>query len=870
MSFYNDKKSLMKNANANYKTKSNDVKNKKIYKPKENNKIISLSSTSTSKLINPYLSLPFYKCRSQVVESIIQHPVSAVSASTGSGKSLSLPLFAAEALEVLQYNSKRIFITVPTVMAAKNLERYQKQYKEIHGLEVGYAAGGEIHYINSMTDMVVYCTTGHLVERILNQLKKSSDSPQKALEFADVIIIDEAHIKTQENYILSCLMRYLLSSNTEDKKDDKKEEKEKEQQSKETMTSSSSLALSDSKSKSLSSHLPRLIFSSGTLDIKEDVQEFFASPNVIQFEEARFPVTIQFHSRNYELFTDTKELQMDMINIMLKIHREVDLDEDILVFLAGSNQIEQMIESMETIPDFNDSCEILPLYSSLSPDEQDRVLNTKQVDVQGRYRRIILATNVAESSVTINGISYVIDSMMEKILKPATSSDQPNQVDNSSSSSSNTNVLSVQYITKSSSKQRQGRIGRTKPGTYIAMCNESFFNRLPANNSSAFHRTPIFQVILRFLESGLDGQRILNIPSTRYNHALKELLEMEMIYVITNKNGDNDKDDGNKEIKNERKEETKYELTESGRICPQLPISLRNALWLYKTIQIESETHKALKIESGSVNSNPPVKTWIHSFISSMNFEGASSGLVYASDLVIILVSILEAVANNSIFVIPRRIKGEANGAYQDRVHSHKETHFDRFKGESDFDTLLEIFLCFKNEYLTTYNLSSSSSSSSSKDNKNDQINQYIERLNYKLLKQWCRKNHINYKVISQAYNNRFRLLHQLNKLKLIVVDRDYESRFVFNQYTYHEETFELVKLAFQKAYPNNVCINTSRKIGGPIVFVDQSNLLYFVNNRINWSNQNLRTKKEIWVYSKVQVQSVEGKRSNFLNYVFG
>ena len=165
-----------------------------------------------------------------------------------------------------------------------------------------------------------------------------------------------------------------------------------------------------------------------------------------------------------------------------------DLDEDkrgILVFLPGLHEI---FEFIDFIRDFYPSqwltnhLELIPLHSSLSQDEQDKAFRNVAF-MKGR-RKVIIATNIAESSITIPDIKYVIDFMLTKELyyDPVSKSES----------------LQLHYSSKASSKQRGGRAGRVADGFVFRMCSQAFFeNGIPEYPKPEMQRCPLEKLILQ-------------------------------------------------------------------------------------------------------------------------------------------------------------------------------------------------------------------------------------------------------------------------------------------------------------------------------------------------------------------------------------
>jgi len=218
----------------------------------------------------------------------------------------------------------------------------------------------------------------------------------------------------------------------------------------------------------------KVVISSATLDA-EGFSKFYGDAPVIQVEGRTFPVDDYFMPPNPE-----EEFNHHLVRAVKWIG-EIDRSGDILVFLPGEREIKEAAEALErkNFP----RTEVLPLYGRLSMAEQQRVFQT------GGRRRIVLATNVAETSITIPGIHYVIDSGMVRISRynPRT------QVQS----------LLVEQVSKASARQRRGRCGRIAEGVCVYMYDEETFEDAPDYTDPEIRRTSLSGVILQMELLGL-------------------------------------------------------------------------------------------------------------------------------------------------------------------------------------------------------------------------------------------------------------------------------------------------------------------------------------------------------------------------------
>ncbi|NCD33635.1 MAG: ATP-dependent RNA helicase HrpA [Spartobacteria bacterium] len=212
----------------------------------------------------------------------------------------------------------------------------------------------------------------------------------------------------------------------------------------------------------------RVVISSATLDAAM-FSEFFANAPVFEVEGRMFPVEDMF----FDIDAD-EELSTSVLHAAEWIN-DVDRDGDILVFLPGEREISDCLEKLSGR--HWDHTEVLPLYGRLNMAEQQRIFN------RGSDRRIILATNVAETSITIPDIHYVIDSGLVRLSRynPGT------QVQH----------LQIEQVSQASSRQRRGRCGRVGPGICLHLYSEEVFENSAEYTDPEIRRTALAGVILQ-------------------------------------------------------------------------------------------------------------------------------------------------------------------------------------------------------------------------------------------------------------------------------------------------------------------------------------------------------------------------------------
>jgi ATP-dependent helicase HrpB len=218
----------------------------------------------------------------------------------------------------------------------------------------------------------------------------------------------------------------------------------------------------------------RVLPMSATLDA-EPIAEYLGAPS-IRSEGRAHPVTIEHLPKN-----DERPLASQVASAVRRIVGENE-DGDVLVFLPGAREIRLAAEACATLAREHDLA-ILPLYGSLSVPEQDRAVRP------GDRRKVILSTNVAETSVTIDGVVAVVDSGLALIASVAPWSGMP--------------TLRLTKIAKASADQRAGRAGRTRPGTCLRLYTSGDFAARPSHESPEIRRLDLSETLLELVAAGI-------------------------------------------------------------------------------------------------------------------------------------------------------------------------------------------------------------------------------------------------------------------------------------------------------------------------------------------------------------------------------
>ena len=220
----------------------------------------------------------------------------------------------------------------------------------------------------------------------------------------------------------------------------------------------------------------KLVITSATLDAERFSKHFDGAP-VIEVSGRLYPVEVRYHPVGSE--DDDSDLDEAISDAVDELAREGR--GDVLVFLPGEREIREAAETLRKR--HPPHTEILPLFARLSAEEQGRIFEPHA------GRRIVLATNVAETSLTVPGIHYVVDTGLARIKRYS----YRNKVEQ----------LRVENVSQASAKQRAGRCGRVASGVCIRLYAEEEFNSRPAFTDPEVLRSSLANVILRMKSLGL-------------------------------------------------------------------------------------------------------------------------------------------------------------------------------------------------------------------------------------------------------------------------------------------------------------------------------------------------------------------------------
>ncbi|XP_018408883.1 PREDICTED: putative ATP-dependent RNA helicase DHX33 [Nanorana parkeri] len=375
-------------------------------------------------------SLPIYQARAQLIGQLRQLDNAVIIGETGSGKTTQVPQYLYEASIGRQ---GIIGITQPRRVAAISLAT---RVSEERKAELSKLVGFTVRFEDATSEetKVKFLTDGMLLREAIGDplLRKYS-----------VIILDEAHERTVHTDVLFGVVK-----------------------------------MAQKKRKELGKLPLKIIIMSATMDV-DLFSEYFNGAPVLYLEGRQHPIQVFY----------TKQSQSDYLQAALvtvfQIHQEAPASHDILVFLTGQEEIEAMTKTCRDIakhlPDGCPQMAVMPLYASLPHSQQFRVFQNAPKD----HRKVILSTNIAETSITITGIKYVVDTGMVKAKKY--------------NPDSGLEVLSVQRISKAQAWQRTGRAGREDSGICYRLYTEDEFEKLAKMTVPEIQRCNLASVMLQLL-----------------------------------------------------------------------------------------------------------------------------------------------------------------------------------------------------------------------------------------------------------------------------------------------------------------------------------------------------------------------------------
>ena len=400
-------------------------------------------------------TLPVHEKLEEIKKAIAENQVTIICGETGSGKTTQLPKIC---LELGRGAAGLIGHTQPRRLAARSVaERIAEELKSEIGSAVGYKVRFTDH--TSRDACVKLMTDGILL---------AETQTDRYLAAYDTIIIDEAHERSLNIDFLLGYLKQLLPRRPDLK----------------------------------------VIITSATIDAERFSQHFNGAP-VLEVSGRTYPVEILYRPLTSK---DEDDAEVELTDAIVDAADELAQhgEGDILVFLPGEREIREAAEALRKST-LRRNDEILPLFARLSHAEQHKIFHPS-----GAKRRIVLATNVAETSLTVPGIKYVIDTGLARVKRY--------------SARAKVEQLHVEKISQAAARQRSGRCGRVSAGVCIRLFSEEDFNSRPEFTDPEIVRSNLAAVILRMAALKLGDVAafpFLEAPDQRYiNDGFQVLLEL--------------------------------------------------------------------------------------------------------------------------------------------------------------------------------------------------------------------------------------------------------------------------------------------------------------------------------------------------------
>mmetsp|Transcript_12507 Transcript_12507/g.32136 ORF Transcript_12507/g.32136 Transcript_12507/m.32136 type:complete len:1020 (-) Transcript_12507:25-3084(-) len=411
-------------------SESEDENDMNVTKGERDTRAMNKMKRESSKLQRDRVSLPVMQYREKFLEAVRDYQILIVVGETGSGKTTQLPQYLHE---VGYTKIGKIGCTQPRRVAAMSVAA--RVAKEM-GVKLGHEVGYNIRFEDCTTDRTIieYMTDGMLLRSFLNEPDMSSYS---------VMVVDEAHERTLHTDVLFGLVKDVARFR-EDLK---------------------------------------LVISSATLDA-EKFSEYFDNAPIFNIPGRRYPVSI-----HYTRAPEANYLDACVITV-LQIHLTQPLG-DILVFFTGQQEIEEAQDAISQktrgLGTSVGELLVLPIYATLPSDMQAKIFEPTPEGA----RKVVLATNIAETSITIDNIVFVIDPgfCKQNTFNPRTGMES----------------LVVVPCSKASANQRAGRAGRVMPGKcYRLYTKWSFEHELDDDNAPEIQRSNLGHVVLMLKSIGID------------------------------------------------------------------------------------------------------------------------------------------------------------------------------------------------------------------------------------------------------------------------------------------------------------------------------------------------------------------------------
>ncbi|KAG9342393.1 hypothetical protein JZ751_016395 [Albula glossodonta] len=425
-------------------------------------------------ILKKRLQLPVWEYRERFSDILTRHQSFVLVGETGSGKTTQIPQWCVDMVRALPGPKRGVACTQPRRVAAMSVaQRVADEMDVMLGQEVGYSIRFED--CSSAKTILKYMTDGMLLREAMND---------PLLERYGVIILDEAHERTLATDILMGVLKEVVRQRTDLK----------------------------------------VIVMSATLDAGK-FQVYFDSCPLLTIPGRTHPVEI-FYTPEPE-----RDYLEAAIRTVIQIHMCEEEEGDVLLFLTGQEEIDEACKRIKREvddlgPEVGD-IKIIPLYSTLPPQQQQRIFEPppprKPNGAIGR--KVVVSTNIAETSLTIDGVVFVIDPgfAKQKVYNPRIRVES----------------LLVTAISKASAQQRAGRAGRTRPGKCFRLYTEKAYKtEMQDNTYPEILRSNLGSVVLQLKKLGIDDLVHFDFMDPPAPETLMRALELLNYLAALNDDGD--------------------------------------------------------------------------------------------------------------------------------------------------------------------------------------------------------------------------------------------------------------------------------------------------------------------------------------------
>lgn len=387
--------------------------------------------------------LPVYQFKDELIAKVMENQSVIVEGETGSGKTTQIPQFLVEA-GLTRQGETCVACTQPRRVAATSIAQRVADEMDVElSREVGYTIRFE-DVSDPRTTVLKFLTDGML-------LREAMHDP--LLTKYSAIVLDECHERTLATDVIMGLLMEILPKRKKGSKDGEL----------------------------------KVVVMSATLDA-EKFQEYFHNAPLMKVPGRTFPVEVFYTAQPERNYLEAA------VRTTLHIH-QCEEPGDILVFLTGEQEIEQACDEIrDKSRNMEAELVVVPLYSSLPPDQQRKIFSQApgpRTPGGPPGRKVVVSTNIAETSLTIDGIVYVVDPgfSKQKVYNPRIRVES----------------LLVSPISRASAKQRAGRAGRTRPGKCFRLYTEkSFHDDLQETTYPEILRSKMSNVVLTLKKLGID------------------------------------------------------------------------------------------------------------------------------------------------------------------------------------------------------------------------------------------------------------------------------------------------------------------------------------------------------------------------------